>query len=155
MNHFDSNLVKISKYEQLNPDIWFPHIWFFFRTMAHSFPNNPTSITKRKYYDCIQNMPLFLPHNECSNLFLHLLDVYPVSPYLNNKDDFMLWIHFMENMVNKQIGKIEYTQIQHKEQYYNEFKPPKLIHFKKIGLKKSHIITVLMVVLFLGILYLL
>jgi len=155
MNHLEPILHTINKphnYEELNPDVWFPHIWFFLRTMAHSYPDNPTVITKRKFYDTIQNFPIFLPHNRASNEFSYLLDVYPVSPYLGNKNDLMLWVHFMENMINKRLGKttpnkIDYTAIQHKELYYNEFKPKILIKTKCFNINKTHLLSLIIIVL--------
>jgi len=36
------------------PDVWGPHYWFFLHTIAHSYPESPNAVTKRKYYDLIQ-----------------------------------------------------------------------------------------------------
>ena len=41
-------------------EVWEPNFWFFFHTIAHSYPAIPNSVTKRKYYDFIQNIPLFI-----------------------------------------------------------------------------------------------
>ena len=45
----------------LNPEIWGPHYWFFIYTLALSYPLNPNDTTKKKYYDFIQNLPIFIP----------------------------------------------------------------------------------------------
>ena len=64
----------------LEPKIWGPHYWFFLHTIALSYPNYPNTITKKKYYEFIQNMPLFIPIESISNDFSKLLDNYPVTP---------------------------------------------------------------------------
>ena len=89
--------MDLSKKNFFNPDIWGPHYWFFLHTIAESYPITPNSITKRKYYDLIQNMPLFIPVVEMGDKFSEFLDKYPVSPYLDNRDSFVRWVHFIHN----------------------------------------------------------
>ena len=45
----------------LDPNIWGPHYWFFLHTIAMSYPIHPNAVTKKKYYDFVQNIPLFIP----------------------------------------------------------------------------------------------
>ena len=45
----------------LDPKIWGPHYWFVLHTIALQYPLHPTKIIKKKYYDFIQNLPLFIP----------------------------------------------------------------------------------------------
>lgn len=82
------------------PDVWGPHYWFFLHTIAHSYPETPNAVTKRKYYDLIQNMPLFIPVSDIGNKFSSLIDKYPVSPYLDSRESFIRWVHFIHNKVN-------------------------------------------------------
>ena len=63
----------------LNPEIWGPHYWFVLYTIALSYPLNINDTTKKKYYDFIQNLPLFLPISNIGNTFSVFLDKYPVS----------------------------------------------------------------------------
>ena len=91
----------------LDPDIWGPHYWFFLHTLAYSYPATPNAITKRKYYDCIHNLPLFIPHDEIGNKFSRLLDKYPVTPYLDKRESFLRWVNFIHNKVNYNQGKEE------------------------------------------------
>ena len=112
---------EISK--TLDQKIWFPHVWFFLNTIAYTYPETPTQVTKRKYYDFIQNLPLFLPNEEISNQFSHLLDAFPVTPYLANKDSFSYWIHFIHNKINKRLEKPCISLMQFYENYYEQYKP--------------------------------
>ena len=60
----------------LNPDIWGPHYWFVLYTIAISYPINPNDVTKKKYYDFIQNLPVFFPEYPVGTNFIDLLDSY-------------------------------------------------------------------------------
>ena len=58
----------------LDPKIWGPHYWFFIHTVAMTYPIRPNAITKKKYYEFIQNLPLFIPVENMSGEFSKLLD---------------------------------------------------------------------------------
>ena len=45
----------------LDPTVWGPHYWFFLHTIAMAYPIRPNDVTKKKHYELIQNMPLFIP----------------------------------------------------------------------------------------------
>ena len=76
----------------LDPKIWGPHYWFFLHTVATTYPNTPNEVVRKKYYDFIQNLPLFLPIPEIGNEFSRLIDLYPVTPYLDSRQSFMKWL---------------------------------------------------------------
>jgi hypothetical protein len=122
-----------------DPDVWGPHYWFFLHTIAESYPKNPNDVTKRKYYDFIQNMPLFIPIEEMGNKFSEILDRYPVSPYLDNRDSFVRWVHFIHNKFNVLLGKREITLPQALDNYRNEYKPKPVRLSEKLNLKKHYI----------------
>ena len=87
--------------------VWGPKYWFMIHCIAYNYPDNPNPIIKRKYYDFIQNIPLFIPDSEMSDNFSVFLDKYPVSPYLCSRDSFMRWTHFIHNKMNHFLGKEE------------------------------------------------
>jgi hypothetical protein len=84
---------------------WGPHFWFVLHSIAETYPLHPNAITKRKYYDTIQNFPLFLPDQKMGDRFAEMLLAYPVSPYLASRESFMRWVWFIHNKVNVHIGK--------------------------------------------------
>jgi len=92
---------------KFSPSVWGPHYWFFLHTVSESYPLYPNQVTKRKYYDLIQNFPLFIPNEEIGNKFSRLLDKYPVTPYLDNRESFVRWVFFIHNKINNVIGKEE------------------------------------------------
>ena len=94
-------------------EIWGPHYWFVLHTIALNYPKNPNNVTKRKYYDLISNLPLFIPNREISDEFVILLNKYPVIPYLDDNNSFSKWVHFIHNRINEKLNKpiISYNEL--------------------------------------------
>ena len=107
----------------LDPKIWGPHYWFFLHTIAMSYPIHPNAVTKKKYYDFVQNIPLFIPVESMSGEFSKLLDQYPVQPYLDNKESFIRWMWFIHNKINKKLEKPQISLNDFYVNYYEEYKP--------------------------------
>lgn len=110
----------------LNPVIWGPHYWFVLHTVAYNYPNQPNAVSKKKMYEFIMNFPMIIPHESISQSFTKLLDKYPVSPYLDSRQSFMKWMHFIHNQVNKSLGKdiIHYHDAMKK--FHLSFESPKM-----------------------------
>jgi hypothetical protein len=135
-----------------DPSVWGPHYWFFIHTVAESYPMTPNSVTKRKYYDFIQNLPLFIPVPEMGDKFSELLDKYPVTPYLDNRDSFVRWTHFIHNKYNFMLGKEEISLPLALEKYRAEYKPKPVYLSEKIKMRK-HVIYALLVLTLLILIY--
>jgi hypothetical protein len=123
------------------PDVWGPHYWFFLHTIAHSYPESPNAVTKRKYYDLIQNMPLFIPVSDIGNKFSNLLDKYPVTPYLDSRESFIRWVHFIHNKVNVSIGKEEVSFLKSIDIYKSYYKAKPFVLSETLNIKKHYIHT--------------
>jgi hypothetical protein len=106
----------------LDSAIWGPHYWFFLHTLAMTYPHHPNTVTKKKYYEFIQNLPLFLPVEEISGEFSKLIDKYPVTPYLDNRDSFVRWMHFIHNKINEKLEKPQISLNDFFVKYYDEYK---------------------------------
>ena len=107
----------------LDPQIWGPHYWFFLHTIAMSYPIHPNAVTKKKYYDFVQNIPLFIPVESMAGEFSKLLDQYPVQPYLDNKESFIRWMWFIHNKINTKLEKPQISLNDFYVKYYEEYKP--------------------------------
>jgi hypothetical protein len=127
--------------------VWGPHYWFFLFTIAYYYPKNPNEITKRKYYDLIQNMPLFIPDEEMGNRFAHMLDLYPVSPYLVNRDSFLRWVIFVHNKVNIGLGKPELSFDTAIDHYLANYKPKEVIISERFRISRKYIHIALILIL--------
>jgi len=110
----------------LEPNIWGPHFWFFLHTLAISYPHHPNTVTKKKYYELVQNLPLFIPNESIGNNFSNLLDEYPVTAYLDSKDSFIKWMHIIHNKINEKLEKPKITLNDFYFNYYEEYKPKEL-----------------------------
>jgi hypothetical protein len=106
----------------LDPKVWGPHYWFFLHTLAMTYPKYPNDVTKKKYYEFIQNLPLFIPVEQVSKEFAYLIDKYPIAPYLDNRDTFIKWMHFIHNKINEKLEKPLMSLNDFLVQYNNEYK---------------------------------
>ena len=107
----------------LDSNVWGPHYWFVLLTIAICYPIHPNDVTKKKYYELIHNFPLFMPDSRMGNKFSGLLDKYPITPYLDSRDSFIKWVHFIHNRVNKMTNKAEISLSQSLTEYYYNYKP--------------------------------
>lgn len=120
-------------------DIWGPHYWFFLHTIAESYPLTPNEVTKKKYYELFNNMPLFIPNEEMGNKFSEMLDRYPVSPYLDNRDSLVRWVHFIHNKYNVMLGKEEVSLANALDMYREQYKPKKVSFLNNVRIKSRYI----------------
>jgi hypothetical protein len=68
-------------------------------------------------------LPLFLPNHKIGNAFAELLDKYPVSPYLDKRDSFIKWVHFLHNQINLRLNRDEVSLQDAVNTYYSNYKP--------------------------------
>jgi hypothetical protein len=131
--------------------VWGPSYWFFLDNIAFTYPSHPNDIIRKKYYEVIQNLPLFIPDYEISKNFQELLNLYPIKTYLDNKKSLIKWVHFIHNKINEKLDKPQITM----EEYYNEFygKYEKRPTKKFIRIKKYTIFLVLSLLLICIIFY--
>ena len=137
----------------LNPDIWGPHYWFMLHTCALHYPKYPNAITKKKYYDFISNIPLFIPVENIATSFSKLLDQYPVTPYLDSRESFIKWTHFIHNKINEQLEKPKITLNDFYIRYYEEYKPKEIKLQESSRWKEKLIYTIVIVLIIFLIMY--
>lgn len=107
----------------LDPKVWGPFYWFVLHTIALTYPSNPNDVIKKKYYDFIQNLPLFIPVPEIGNIFTSILDKYPVTPYLDSQQSFVKWMNFIHNKINLSLELPEMSLDDAMFAYYEHYKP--------------------------------
>ena len=59
---------------------------------------------------------------DIGNTFSKFLDRYPVTPYLDSRESFIKWVHFIHNKINVFLGKPEQTYFEAMENYYENYK---------------------------------
>ena len=132
---------------EYDPSVWGPHYWFFLHSVGFTYPELPTDGEKKRYYNLITSLSTFIPNNAVANNFQLLIDDYPVSSYLNSKESFLKWIHFIHNKINKQIGKEEISYIEFINNYNNEYKPKDIKFKEKIKEREKYIFALLFTLL--------
>ena len=136
----------------LDPEIWGPHYWFFLHTISMTYPKYPNAVTKKKYYEFIQNLPLFIPVENISTEFCKLIEEYPITPYLDNKESLIRWMHFIHNKINTKLEKPSITLSKFYENYYEAYKPTNMKMMEYYKLRKK-IIYITCICFIIGIIY--
>ncbi len=137
----------------LNPNVWLPHLKFVLQTIAITYPRNPNDVSKKKYYEFIQNLPVFIPLSPIGKNFKTFLNKYPVTPYLSSRMSFMKWIHFIFNKINEQQDKPVIDFYDSLEKYYDEYKPKEMRNKEMIETRKRYIQIASTVILVSAIVY--
>jgi fumarate reductase subunit C len=133
----------------LDPKIWGPRYWFVLQTIAMNYPLYPNNISKKKYYDFIQNLPLLIPVNDIANAFSKLLDDFPVIPYLDSRESFIKWLHFIHNKINLKVNLPEITLEESLKNYYDNYRDEKCIINSEYISKKKIFLILLTFILFI------
>lgn len=130
MTKSKSKKFPLPKKFALTPEVWGPHYWFFLHTIAYTYPEYPTNVTKRKYYDLIQNMPLFVPDPKMGDKFAEMIEKYPISPFLDSRESMIRWVHFVHNKMNVYLGKEELSVYKALDEYYYKYLPRPVLDYK-------------------------
>ncbi len=138
---------------KLNHNVWLPKLEFILQTIAVTYPKNPNTVTKKKYYEFIQNLPIFIPVYPFGKNFIKLLNKYPVTPYLDSREAFMRWIHYIFNKIDKQLEIPEKTFYESLEKYYEEYKPIELRKQEQIKLREKYYYFVISLIVIFSIYY--
>lgn len=138
---------------KLDPKVWIEKHKFMMITISMYYPKFPNDVTKKKYYDFIQNIPLFLPQKPLGEEFIKMLDEFPVTPYLDSRLSFMKWVNFINNKFNKRLGLEEISLYESLEQYYAHYKPQEIIEKEKREYNYKYIQISILALLFGGSVY--
>lgn len=109
----------------MDPTIWGPHYWFTLHTIAFHYPKHPTAIQKKVHYRLIHNFHAFIPNASMGAIYSKLLEENPVTPYLDNREDFILWMHHFHNRINERLNKPTITLAEHYTEFQKHFETPK------------------------------
>ena len=139
---------------ELDSKVWGPHFWFFLHTITFSYPLHPNTPIKKKYYEFIHNIPLFIPIKSMSSNFSKLLNEYPVTPYLDSRDSFIRWMHFIHNKVNTRLEKPVLSLSKFYENYYQEYKTVDMKNYDSYVWKSKIMYAIIIIIIVCIIIYL-
>jgi hypothetical protein len=93
-----------------------------------------------------------LPIENIATQFSELLEQYPITPYLDNRESFVRWTWFIHNKINEKLEKPKISMEDFYTKYYENYKPndEKYRDFYKL---RSKLIYFAIVLLILGLIY--
>jgi len=138
---------------KLNHNVWLPKLEFILQTISITYPKTPNTVTKKKYYEFIQNLPIFIPVYPFGKNFIKLLNKYPVTPYLDSREAFMRWVHYIFNKIDKQLEIPEKTFYESLDKYYDEYKPKELRKQEQTKLREKYYYFVVSLIVIFSIYY--
>jgi len=103
----------------MNPKIWGPHGWIFLHTIGYGYPDNPTNKEQSDAISFFNALGTVLPCKTCSELYIKDIKKYPIEDHVKSKTNLIKWINKMHNQVNKNLNKIQYTDIEYDKYYMN------------------------------------
>jgi hypothetical protein len=136
----------------LDSTIWGPPMWFFLHTSAMCYPLYPNAVTKKKYYDFFQNLPLFIPIEPMSSHFSRLLEEYPLSPYLDDRESITRWVWFIHNKINEKLEKPPVSLSDFYVKYYEAYQPKNNKRWEYVKIREKWVYTGFLLLL-LGVIY--
>ena len=137
----------------LDPKIWGPQYWFVLHTIALSYPETPTEVSKKKFYEFYQNLPLFLPVEDIGNNFSKFLDKYPVTPYLESRQSLVRWTHFIHNKINSALNLPILNLEEALSAYYEHYKPAEVKDIQHRRRREKIAFSIVILILIIGTVY--
>ena len=130
--------------------VWWPHYLFFLTTISMIYPKYPSTLIKKKYYELITSLPIyFIPTDEHSKFLEKMLNLYPITSYLDNKESLCKWIWFINNKLNEYLEKPKITLDEFYILYYNHYKPEvenAAIYYKM----RKRVVWIIVILILLG-----
>jgi hypothetical protein len=77
----------------------------FIKLICFYYVDSPNDVLKKKYYELLLNIPVYYPNSYFSQEYLKLLDLNPLSSYLDNKIDLLHWCHYIESSILVKYGE--------------------------------------------------
>lgn len=105
------------------PEVWGPKYWFFLHTISFVYPINPSESDKKKYYELIHNLDMFIPDQDTREHYAELILECPIQPYLTNRQSLVTWMHFIHNKINLRLGLREINMDDFSKGYWSQFVP--------------------------------
>ena len=88
----------------LSPKYWGPPIWTTMYTIAYTLPTEPTIDHQQKVSSFYTTLADLLPCEECREHYHSFLDQNPVDNFTDSRDDLLVWVNNLHNLVNKKTG---------------------------------------------------
>jgi hypothetical protein len=96
---------------RIPPSTWGPFFWHTMHLVALGYPNEPTYAEKRAAKEFFESFTHLIPCPTCKIHYADHLKEMPITPSLDTRKDLFKWTVDMHNLVNKDLGKPQYTEL--------------------------------------------
>lgn len=93
----------------MEPRVWGKYIWTSIHMIALGYPDKPTQEDKTNYKQFYVNLWKVIPCYKCSINYQKHLKQLPIDEHLNDNMSLFKWTVDFHNIVNKKVGKREWT----------------------------------------------
>jgi len=94
----------------IGPQVWGPPMWMTIHLVALGYPKAPTFGEKRAAKNFYESLTHLIPCPICKLHYQNHLKENPITPSLDTQEDLFRWTVKIHNLVNKDLGKPEYTE---------------------------------------------
>ena len=107
-------LVSPSLFSRMHlpPESWGPFFWHTIHIAALGYPSKPSYAQKNAAKDFFESLKFLIPCPVCRDHYSKYMEILPLIPHLDSRDDLFKWTVLLHNEVNKMLNKPEYTQAQ-------------------------------------------
>ena len=121
----------------MNPNIWGRYFWRVIHITALGFPQNPTEEEKQNYKRFFKELGAVLPCKKCTHNYYRHWDEIPIDLFLENQNDLFKWTIHLHNIVNKEIGKVQWS-LEFATHYYNTLIDRSALQLKQKEVVQQH-----------------
>ena len=90
---------------RLPPSVWGPIFWHTIHITALGYPQSPSYAQKRAAKEFYEALAHLIPCPVCREHYQTHLQVAPIGPHLDRRDDLFRWTVDLHNRVNDTLGK--------------------------------------------------
>ena len=95
-------------------------MWYTIHFVALGYPKGATDADKANYKNYYVNIDKIIPCQECSTHLKKNLNKIPINNYLNSREKLFEWTVLLHNIVNKHLGRREWSYDEAYKYYSNK-----------------------------------
>lgn len=119
-NNSGVNTIMIPELSYLD---WRDSFWHYAMIVVSSYPDKPSQVLRKKVYRFFTDIPAMMPDQEFRHKYTELLSRFPVSPYLDSRNDLSKWITFFRNRIGETYNEKTVTEPDMWKEYSDSLGP--------------------------------
>lgn len=135
----------------INPTLWGPHLWKFMHYLTLSYPEQPTEFDVNKFKNFFLSIGEYLPCEKCRHNYTDHLQELPLTQNeLSCRDNLVVWLFNLHNIVNKHLGKKEFTLKEFNDLYVNNMNSSVNTNVNKNNTLNNIILFIILIIIVIG-----